>query len=167
MLRDISLQGAFSCFSSSLQSVTLLFLKPRKDANLQRQWVWEWEKRIKEAVALTECWLLGILCCVLGFFLEEATEAVSPNCQKVMEKVHDNLQGIKLQSQGHWWNYSKWTHTVHSASLRIYTINGCKTHFLCKSLQLRLWAREEGTCSPLSASCSISLCLPSSPSLCN
>lgn len=104
------------------------------------------------------CWL---------FFLEEATEAVSPNCQKVMEKVHDNLQGEKLQSRGHWWNHSKWTHTVHSTSLRIYTINGCKTHFPCKSLQLRLWAGEGGTCSPLSASCSISHCFPSFPSLCN
>lgn len=57
MLRDTTMQGAFFCFISSLPSVSLLFLKARGDAKLQRQWAQEEaskEEGKKEALALTE-----------------------------------------------------------------------------------------------------------------
>lgn len=88
MLRDITMQGAFFCFTSSIQPVRLLFLKARGDAKVQRQWAREGARREEKKGSggidrmLIACHAL--LC--IGFYLEEATEAISPDCQKVLKK---------------------------------------------------------------------------------
>lgn len=82
------MQGAFFCFTSSLQSVRLPFLKARGDAKVQRQWAREGARREEKKGSggidrkLIACHAL--LC--IGFYLEEATEAISPDCQKVLKK---------------------------------------------------------------------------------
>lgn len=87
-LRDIATEGAFFCFTSSLQSVRLLFLKARGDAKLQRQWAREGARKEEKKGSCGINWM-PIACHALlrvSFYLEEATEVDNPDCQKVMEK---------------------------------------------------------------------------------
>lgn len=88
MLRDRTIKRALYCFTSSLQPVSLLILKARGDAKLQRQWAQEGASREEKKKGSGIDWVL-IVCHALlhlSYCLEGATAGPSLGCQKVMEK---------------------------------------------------------------------------------
>lgn len=82
VLRDSIMQGAFFCFTSSLQSVSLLFLKARGDAKHQRQWAQGGASKEEKKGSSGIDWML-IAChalLYLSFYLAGVTEGPSPGC---------------------------------------------------------------------------------------